>query len=399
MRIIDLLYLVVQGLKSRIARTLYTTLGVAIGIAAILFLVSLGYGLQKILLEKITTKESLLTLDVASPESKIISLNDATLQKISKIPGVDQISPQAVFIGQIVYEGLTSEAIVNLIDPNFFIYEGITPRFGRLLTADEKNKLIVDSQVAELFGLKNSKILGKNLKILIFIPVEGAEEGIVETFEVETEFEVTGVIEGGATTANIFLKRDDLEKLPIKEYQFAKVKVEEDKNLEEARDKLISMGFMVSALSDTIEQANRIFNAIQIILGIFGVVGLIVAAVGLVNTMSITLLERTSEIGIMRSLGASANDIRKLFLMESTICGFFGGIFGVTLGIGIGQLFNFGINLLAKSLGGQTMRLFSYPFWFIVFIIFLSTFVGFIAGFWPAKRAASLNPLEALRYK
>ena len=399
MRIIDLLYLVVQGLKSRIARTLYTTLGVAIGIAAILFLVSLGYGLQKILLEKITTKESLLTLDVASPESKIISLNDATLQKISKIPGVDQISPQAVFIGQIVYEGLTSEAIVNLIDPNFFIYEGITPRFGRLLTADEKNKLIVDSQVAELFGLKNSKILGKNLKILIFIPVEGAEEGIVETFEVETEFEVTGVIEGGATTANIFLKRDDLEKLPIKEYQFAKVKVEEDKNLEEARDKLISMGFMVSALSDTIEQANRIFNAIQIILGIFGVVGLIVAAVGLVNTMSITLLERTSEIGIMRSLGASANDIRKLFLMESTICGFFGGIFGVTLGIGIGQLFNFGINLLAKSLGGQTMRLFSYPFWFIVFIIFLSTFVGLIAGFWPAKRAASLNPLEALRYK
>ena len=399
MRIIDLLYLVVQGLKSRIARTLYTTLGVAIGIAAILFLVSLGYGLQKILLEKITTKESLLTLDVASPESKIISLNDATLQKISKIPGVDQISPQAVFIGQIVYEGLTSEAIVNLINPNFFIYEGITPKFGRLLTADEKNKLIVDSQVAELFGLKNSKILGKNLKILIFIPVEGAEEGIVETFEVETEFEVTGVIEGGATTANIFLKRDDLEKLPIKEYQFAKVKVEEDKNLEEARDKLISMGFMVSALSDTIEQANRIFNAIQIILGIFGVVGLIVAAVGLVNTMSITLLERTSEIGIMRSLGASANDIRKLFLMESTICGFFGGIFGVTLGIGIGQLFNFGINLLAKSLGGQTMRLFSYPFWFIVFIIFLSTFVGFIAGFWPAKRAASLNPLEALRYK
>ena len=399
MRIIDLLYLVVQGLKSRIARTLYTTLGVAIGIAAILFLVSLGYGLQKILLEKITTKESLLTLDVASPESKIISLNDATLQKISKIPGVDQISPQAVFIGQIVYEGLTSEAIVNLIDPNFFIYEGITPRFGRLLTADEKNKLIVDSQVAELFGLKNSKILGKNLKILIFIPVEGAEEGIVETFEVETEFEVTGVIEGGATTANIFLKRDDLEKLPIKEYQFAKVKVKEDRNFEEVRDKLISMGFMVSAFSDTIEQANRIFNAIQVILGIFGVVGLIVAAVGLVNTMSITLLERTSEIGIMRSLGASANDIRKLFLMESTICGFFGGIFGVTLGIGIGQLFNFGINLLAKSLGGQTMRLFSYPFWFIVFIIFLSTFVGLIAGFWPAKRAASLNPLEALRYK
>ncbi len=398
MKIIDLLYLVFQGVKSRIIRTLYTTLGVAIGIAAILFLVSLGYGLQKILLERITTAESLLTLDVASPESKIISLDDNIIKKISEISGVEKISPGAVFPGQVVFNELTSESVINLVDSDFFSLGGVIPKSGRFFIKDEKNKIVIDSRIPELFGLKDTKILGTKIKISVFVPVAEAEEGVVQTFEPDTEFEVVGVIEGGDTTANIFLRKEDL-RMPVEEYQFAKVKVKENKVLEEVRDRLISMGFMVSALSDTVSQANKIFGAIQIILGIFGVVGLIVAGIGLINTMSITLLERTSEIGIMRALGASTKDIKVLFLMESTICGFLGGIFGVILGIGTGQLLNFGVNILARSLGGQSMGLFYYPVWFIIFIILLSIFVGFIAGFWPARRAGSLNPLQALRYK
>ncbi len=398
MKIIDLLYLVFQGVKSRIIRTLYTTLGVAIGIAAILFLVSLGYGLQKILLERITTAESLLTLDVASPESKIISLDDNIIKKISEISGVEKISPGAVFPGQVVFNELTSESVINLVDSDFFSLGGVIPKSGRFFIKDEKNKIVIDSRIPELFGLKDTKILGTKIKISVFVPVAEAEEGVVQTFEPDTEFEVVGVIEGGDTTANIFLRKEDLG-MPVEEYQFAKVKVKENKVLEEVRDRLISMGFMVSALSDTVSQANKIFGAIQIILGIFGVVGLIVAGIGLINTMSITLLERTSEIGIMRALGASTKDIKVLFLMESTICGFLGGIFGVILGIGTGQLLNFGVNILARSLGGQSMGLFYYPVWFIIFIILLSIFVGFIAGFWPARRAGSLNPLQALRYK
>ncbi len=400
MKIFDLFYLVLQSIKSRVSRTLFTTIGVAIGIGAILFLVSLGYGLQEILLERITTEESLLTLDVTSQESKIITLNNKSLKEISEIPDVDKISPQAVFPGQISIEVLNSEAIINLIDINFLVLGGYTPRIGRLFNEEEKGKLIVNSQVQELFALGSNEILGKKVRVLIFVPIEGTEDGVAtEIFEPDIDFEIVGVVEGGTTMANVYIKTDDLEGLTIREYQFAKVRVKDDEILEEVRDRLIGMGFMVSALSDTISQANKIFRAIQIVLGIFGIVGLIVAAVGLVNTMSISLLERTSEIGIMRSLGASANDIRKLFLMESTISGFLGGVTGVILGVSCGQLFNFGMNTLARTLGGQPMSLFSYPVWFIVFIIFISTLVGFVAGFWPAKRAASLNPLEALRYK
>lgn len=399
MKTFDLFYLVFQSIKSRISRTLYTILGVAIGIGAILFLVSLGYGLQKILLEKITTKESLLTLDITPPENRTVILDDNSLERILKIPNVEKISPQAVFPGRLDFQGLISEVMVNVVDENFFVLGGIPFEFGASFQEKEKGKLVVNSRVQNLFGLENEKILGKKFKIYFSVSLSEGEKVVVTTFEIPKELEVVGVIGGEELIANVYLTKEDLADFKIQEYQFVKVKVKEDKFLERVREQLIEMGFIVSALSDTISQANKIFRLVQIILGIFGVVGLIVAGIGLINTMSITLLERTSEIGILRALGASKNDIRKLFLMESTISGFLGGIVGTGFGFVLGELLNFGMNILASALGGQPIKLFYYPFWFIIFILILSTLVGFIAGFWPARRAASLNPLEALRYK
>lgn len=401
MRIFDIFYLVFQSMKTRKSRTIFTSLGVALGIGTILFLVSLGYGLQKVLLERITTEESLLTLDVTSPEAEIIILDKKTLNKISEISNVEKVSPQAIFSGQVSVKDLNSEAVINIIDSDFLVLEGIKPELGRIFREKEKGKIIINSQFQALFGLVTQEVIGKKIKLSIFFPAKETEKGEAptEVFKPDTDFEIVGVIKEEAAMANVYISEKDLEGFIIKDYQLAKVMVKEDKFLEEVRDKLIGMGFMVSALSDIISQANKIFIVIQIILGIFGVVGLIVAALGLINTMSISLLERTSEIGIMRALGASAEDIRRLFLIESTISGFLGGILGVGLGIGFGQLFNLGMNILAINLGGQPMSLFYYPVWFIIFIILLSVFVGFAAGFWPAKKASSLNPLEALRYK
>ena len=401
MRIFDLIYLSLESFKNRKSRVLFTILGVSVGIGAILFLVSLGYGLQKNLLERITTKESLLALDITSPEARIIALNDQTLERVSQIENVEKVSPQAIFPSQVSLDELTSETIINLVNPDFFSLGGILPDIGRVFTKEDQQKIVINSSLAELFNLKPEQVLGKKLEFLIFLPKEAVEIGIaeIEIFEAEKEFEVIGVIAEPGNPSQVYLKRGDLPELPIKEYQFAKVKVINDKVMEEVREKLIGMGFLVSALSDTISQANKIFRVIQIVLGIFGVIALIVAAIGLVNTMTISLLERTNEIGIMRAIGASPQDIKRLFLGESLIIGFLGGIGGIGIGILAAEIFNGGINILARTLGGQSIDLFFYPAWFIIFIILLSTLVGLVAGFWPAKRAEKLNPLEALRYK
>lgn len=131
----------------------------------------------------------------------------------------------------------------------------------------------------------------------------------------------------------------------------------------------------------------------------FGGIALVVSAIGMFNTMTVTLLERTGEIGIMRTLGASSNDIKILFVSESVIVGFLGGIVGILIGVSIGFTLNTMVNVAASNFGGKSVALFAYPLGFIMFIAAFSAIVGFLTGVFPARRAAGLNPLDAIRYK
>jgi len=115
--------------------------------------------------------------------------------------------------------------------------------------------------------------------------------------------------------------------------------------------------------------------------------------------MTITLLERINEIGIMRAIGVTKRDIRSLFLFESMVIGFLGGLSGIIIGLLGGTAVNFIINILAKNLGGVALDLFYAPPWFMIFIIVSSSLIGLLTGVYPSQRAGSLNPLDALRYK
>jgi putative ABC transport system permease protein len=117
------------------------------------------------------------------------------------------------------------------------------------------------------------------------------------------------------------------------------------------------------------------------------------------NTMTVTLLERTKEIGIMRMIGASPTDIKLLFVSESVLVGFLGGVSGIVIGVGIGVIINFVLNALATQFGGQAVSLFAFPLWFLLFIATFSAAVGYLTGIFPARRAALLNPLDAIRYE
>lgn len=400
MKVLDFLYLTSQSFKNRKSRIVLTVLGVSVGIGATLFLVSLGYGLQHALFERIVTEESLLTLDITSADPEIIRLDQPTLKTIAQLPYVERVSPQAVFSAQVFYNQLTTETHVNIINADFFTLGGIVPDLGRAFVEDDRQKIVINSSFAELFALESEQSLGEKFGFLIFVPKQTEEEmADLETFEPKEKFEIVGVIHELDVPPQVYLHKKDIAEMTIFEYQFAKVMATNNQYIEEVSEKLIGMGFMASALIDVIEQATQVFQVIQIVLGIFGIVALFVAAIGLVNTMTISLLQRTSDIGIMRAIGASPQDIKRMFLVESLTIGFFGGIAGIFVGIFAGETFNFGLNILARMLGGQPVDIFYYPLWFITFVVILSSLVGLIAGFWPAKRAAELNPLEALRYK
>jgi putative ABC transport system permease protein len=401
MKFKDLVYVIMQNFRNRKSRVAFTILGVAVAIAVVLSLVSFGHGLQKNLLEAITTEEALLTLDVFSSDESVVALDNGVLNRINELDGVDRISPRAVYIGQTFYNGVISESNINVIDTDYLRLDGRSPTVGRFFKDDDSRKIIVGTTIAELFNIEVDEIIGEKLTFTVFIDEKDEESESVNTKTVsfEEEYEIIGVVESSASVGEIYLKTSDFNGVEIKHYQSAKVKTIDDEVIEAVRGELINQGLLVSSLSDTVEQANKIFSAIQLSLGIFGTFALLVAAIGLINTMTISLLERTNEIGIMRAIGASPNDIRKIFLVESILIGFMGGVSGILIGFLSSEALNWLFNILAVSLGGAAVRLFAYPIWFIAFIIVISTLVGFIGGFWPARRAANMNPLDALRYK
>jgi len=399
MKLLDTISLSTRMFKTRPLRTFLTMLGVSVGIGTVLFLVSLGYGLQNVILSKITTADSLLSLDVTAGTSDLINLDQENIDKISQIPEVTEVSPVANISAQLTLDDFIGDGLVYVVEPSFFRLSGTVPQYGEDFSASNSHEAVISSAGAQLFDLEPEKIIGKQVSLTLFLPKtteEGFEE--IEVMERQDKYIIKGVIED-ENTSYLFIPSQTVSDLAITKYDLLKVKVSQNEFMEKVRDEIIESGFLVSSLSDTINQANKIFRVIQIILALFGLVALVVSAIGMFNTMTIALLERINEIGIMRSIGLTKRDIRKLFLFESVIMGFLGGIGGVIIGYSVGEVANIGINILAKTFGGQALDLFYHPLWFIAVIIVFSTIIGFLTGIYPSRRAARLNPLEALRYK
>ena len=399
MKITDLISLSTRMFKTRPLRTFLTILGVSVGIGAVLFLVSLGYGLQKAILNQITTADSLLSLDITPGTSNLISITEDDVNEISKLEDVKEVSPVINFSSQITVGEFTGDSLVYAVDSSFFRLNGTMVNYGKVFSSDESYEAVISSAGAQLFNLSPQEILGKEISFNLFLPKiseDGFEE--VEVEKRDEKYKIVGVIES-ENASYVFFPRKSVDDLEIKEYSQLKIKISDNEKIEQVRNKIIEKGFLVSSLSDTIDQANKIFKIVQIILSLFGLIALVVSAIGMFNTMTIALLERINEIGIMRAIGISKKDIKKLFLMESIVMGFLGGIGGVAVGYIGGEIANIGINFLANTFGGQSLDLFYRPLWFVFFIIIFSTIIGFITGIYPSAKASKLNPLSALRYK
>jgi ABC-type antimicrobial peptide transport system permease subunit len=393
--------------KARTLRTFLTILGMSIGIGAILFLVSMGYGLQKTILEKITTSDSLLTLDVSQESETSNPLDMAALEKIKTMPQVREVSPSAQVRSQAKISDITTDVSSNIVSPNYMRLGGLNPTAGKILNDDDKDGVVISTSVAQIFGKSEAEVIGQEMSLVFFLTPDEGKESHFDVLGVDPKntgqyipihtFKVVGVKD---TEDNVvFVNASSVESLRVNQYDQVKVKCSSEKDIAYVRDQLIGQGFLVSSISETVDQTNKIFNVVKIVLMLFGIIALVVSAIGMFNTMTITLLERTEEIGIMKSIGASDMTISLIFIMESTIMGFMGGLVGIMIGWLEGSTFNAVVNLIATHFGGPRVDLFYSPTWFVLSIIIFSAFVGFITGVIPARRASRIDPLEALRYK
>jgi len=395
MRPIDILRTALSTFTNNKMRTMLTIFGVAIGISAIIFLVSIGYGLQQITIGDIQSIKALTSYNVTTGNSGILALNKESIEKFKTMKNVASVNTLLSMSGQISLDGKKTDSLINAASAEYVDLDSPKMVAGAPYPGDNDQKIIVTEVVASAFNIKPADLVDKKVSVIFYIPNPDDEKHPVET---NLEATVSGVIED--TSAAFLYMPIGLIKVPEKlNYTAAKVKVDQSKNMAEVKGELEKMGYKTTSIGERINEINRIFRIAQIILLIFGAIGLIVASIGMFNTLTISLLERTKDVGIMKALGATDRSVYAIFLAESTIISFAGGIVGIILAMILGWGSNIFLSILAVRAGGEKLAVFQPPWLFVAVIFFFSILVGILTGLYPSRRAAKIDPLDALRYE
>ncbi|HIE12349.1 MAG TPA: ABC transporter permease [Desulfotomaculum sp.] len=180
-------------------------------------------------------------------------------------------------------------------------------------------------------------------------------------------------------------------------YESAKVKVKGPEMVEEVQQEIERLGFSSFSMKQMLQAVGTLSKIVQVILGGIGGIALLVASFGIMNTMIMSIYERTREIGILKVIGSSVGDIKRIFLFEAGAIGFAGGVLGLLVGWTGTQLINFAASAFIVRAGGNPVTVAYVPLWLALFAVGFTTLVGLVAGLYPAVRAARLEPLTAIR--
>ncbi|TSC96993.1 MAG: ABC-type transport system, involved in lipoprotein release, permease component [Candidatus Berkelbacteria bacterium Licking1014_2] len=413
MKITDGIRLSMANLFYNKLRTALTVGGIGIGIAAIVFLVALGYGLQSLTIKKITSIDAITTITVTLGKTTILKLDKQAVEKFSQMEEVDKICPTINLPAQ--FKTPTNDKLditINAVGDSFFRLTGIDkPLAGDLLSQGGPvspsqggpvspsqggdDQTVISSALVKALNSLAAQMIGQTMTIEVFVQNES------DTTKVETKsktYKIIGVVEDD-TAPFAYVPLNSIDGFNLTNYNSVKIKAKSQNQVGSLQQKITDMGYTSTSVVETIKQINQAFQIIKIVLALLGVIGLLVASIGMFNTMTIALLERTHDIGVIKALGFTNRDVWGLFLWESISIGFLGGLLGVIIGLLISQSLNWIIIALAKSVGEQITNIFEAPWLFLLLILGFSIFVGLLTGFYPARRAAKINPMQALKYE
>ncbi len=403
----DLIGFATRNLRTRKLRSWLTIIGIVIGVAAVVTLVSLAQGLSEFINSQLSTIGSDIVTVIPgfvrsleefrfggfeSPRVGELTENDAKI--IKNIDGVLYVNSGVGSNAEISYRGEKVTIEVNGIDPEtwkFVEFTGLEE--GRYLSSGDKFVAVLGSSIAnDVF--KGEVTLNKQ------ITISG------KTFKVVGVLKKAGLF--GAIDSNVFIPKDvarDLFSLDSQKLSFITVKVSDTgNNIEEKIEKRLFLShhvtkdnqdFTIITPESIQETVNRISTTVTFFWGGIAAISLIVGGVGIANTMFMSVIERIRQIGILKALGATKRDVMKIFIVESSLIGLVGGLIGIFIALIIvsgvsayGFTTPFGDVIIAKV----TPEL-------LGFAVLFSIFIGTVSGLFPAKRAAELEPIEALRYE
>lgn len=257
---------------------------------------------------------------------------------------------------------------------------------------------IVNTAMLKLLNISENEAVGRTFNAVFRFDEEFFEESGFQAESESTTFTIVGVYPDERTPA-FYLPFSDLKNLGIDNYTQLKVVVSEQYQLRDIRSRIESLGFKTSSVVDTVDRINGLFSTARILLSVLGFVALSVAALGMFNTLTVSLLEKTREVGLMKVIGMKSNEVKRLFLAESIIMGLSGGIFGLFLSLVAGKLLSFSISMISVSKGLGYIDLVYVPLGLGIGVIILSFMIGVFTGIYPSNRATKISALNALRYE
>jgi putative ABC transport system permease protein len=394
MKLSYIIFLSLKNLKSHKLRTFLTAGGVAISVGFVVFLLSLGLGLQKISTQQVADLDALKILDVAVVKSKIIRINDETIDKFKTLSDVSIVQTFVSAPAKISMSDTTSEAVVYGKNYEFINLEDLKLSQGKIYSENDGKVALVNRTLAN--QIFNGEVLGKEISLDLLIRAELL--GSQQSKKMQEKVVIVGVVDDSGS-AFAYVPLEIFRQNGVVNYTGSKVRVEKKESVDNVKLQLENLGYKVSSVKETVDQINQFFGIFQIVLMSFGFIAVLVACLGMFNTLTISLLEKTREVGFMKALGTTRKDIYKLFICESILIGALGGFVGVVTGAGLGTLLNITISRLATATGNKSVNIFYTPIYLIILVVFASLIISFLTGLYPSRRAAKINPLDAIRYE
>jgi putative ABC transport system permease protein len=459
----DLGELALRNLREAILRNSLTTLGVAVGVASLVAMLSLGVGLQELASKRlansglfdtvlVTSRRNLRDFNrssrekSASPQS-LRPLDEDARNEMEHLPNVIEVYPQIRFPTEVRYADKPYSTVVAGVPASARgngAYDGMQGSFFSSPSADEA---ILQIEFAKDLSDQPSTLIGKELVVRYFerqpLAPQSAQADPPETamagravlaspesvasagFSVvprEKKLRIVGIVEtepaagfAGFGNGRLFIPQEVASALRPAQvndlrdavrasnskpsYASLTVRAKSPSQVEAIETAIKNMGFSTFSLLDATSNLRLFFSIFDRLLAIFGSLALTVATIGIINTLVMAILERRREIGILKALGAADRDVKQLFFVEAGVMGLVGGVFGVGIGWFIGKAVTWGTNLYLHRQNLPPAHVFSVPWWLVLLAILLSILVSLGAGLYPASRAARLNPVEALRYE
>jgi len=354
--------------------------------------------LERLVTNEVTGGDAFKLIDVGTGNSQIVTINQKSIEQIKSFANVSSVEP---IINIVAYARKDEASKMDLsfygTSSSYIEWLGIKTKWGQNnIEAEKANNIVVNTAYLDFLTVSPENAVGKKVSFDLIIPEEitGSEKAEV----LNQEYSIVGVIDDNSKPA-AYVNYNNLTSLGAQNYSQAKIEVANKDQVGSLRAQIENIGFKTQYVGDTVNQIGEVFGIFKIILAAFGFVALIVAALGMFNTLTISLLERTREIALMKILGMRKKDINRLFLSEAIIFGTVGGVAGIILGSVFGSLANLILNYFAVRAGGDTTSIFYYPFWFMVSMVVFSIVIGVLTGLYPAKRASKLDALDVLRYE